>query len=52
MIIRICKDCGYEVGGCTHCNPTCPLCGGEIKKVDYVKYMLEKQRRENEKSNL
>ena len=50
MIIKICAECGQEIRGCSHCNPRCPYCGGAITRVDYVKYMLTKQRREKEKN--
>ena len=46
MMLKICKDCGHEIQGCSNCNPTCPLCGGEVKKVDLVAYRLKHKEEE------
>jgi len=48
MMLKICKECGQEVKGCSSCNPTCPLCGGEVKKVDLVAYRLKQEEEEEE----
>lgn len=46
MMITICMDCGFEIKGCRSCHKNCPLCGGQTKRMDYVRYMQIKERQE------
>jgi len=49
MMIRVCKDCGFEKlqAGCANCNQYCPICGGRIEKRDYVQHMQMKEIKKN-----
>lgn len=49
-MIRVCKDCGFEnrKAGCANCNKTCPVCGGNIIKMDLVDYIQSKEKKSEE----
>lgn len=49
MTISVCEECGQQVK-CSRCHPRCTNCGGLLKKVDYVKYVLSKQNDNNNKA--
>ena len=44
MNIHVCEDCGFEVK-CSSCHSDCPRCGGDIKTCDYVRYKLDKAKK-------
>lgn len=51
MMIHVCDDCGWQ-SRCKGCHAVCPVCGGEIKDYDYVKWVTYLKKAKNENHNI